>query len=81
MNDELLISKFNTGPAKVLKISLPSIIEGQEANLVVVNPHQQTILNKRNNRSKSDNTYYMNKPLPYFIEASIIGKNQLLNKR
>jgi dihydroorotase len=81
MNDDVLVSKFNTGAAKVLKLQLPSLEEGQVANLVVVNPHQQTILNKRNNRSKSENTYYMNKPLPYFIEATIIGKNQLLNKR
>ena len=81
MNDEDLISKFTTGAANVLKLNIPSIDLGQEANLVVINPHQQTILNKRNNRSKSENTYYMNKPLPYFIEATIIGKNQLLNKR
>lgn len=81
MSDELLISKFNTSAAEILKVDIPVVAEGSEACLTIINPHQQTILNKRNNHSKSENTYYLDKPLPYSIEATIIGKNCLFNKR
>jgi dihydroorotase len=81
MSDEVLFSKFNVNPAAILKVELPLVDIGQECSFVVINPHQQTKLSKRNNLSKSENTYYLNKPLPYCIEATIIGNNSLFNKR
>lgn len=81
MEDADLIEKFNIGAAKVLKLDLPVMAEGSLASMTIINPNHQTILTKKNNHSKSDNTYYMNKPLPYSIEATIIGKNCLFNKR
>ena len=81
MEDADLIEKFNIDAASVLKLELPVIAEGALASMTIINPNHQTILTKKNNHSKSDNTYYMNKPLPYSIEATIIGKNCLFNKR
>lgn len=80
MSDEMLISRFTTGAASVLKRDIPVIREGSEASVTVINPHRQTILSRRNNHSRSENTWYMDKPLPYSIEATIIGKNCLFNK-
>lgn len=79
MNDELLLSKLNRHPAKILNLSLPSISSGSEANITIVNPNKQTVLTHKNNKSSSYNTYYMNKPLPHFIEATIIGNSCLFN--
>lgn len=70
LSDEQLFSKFNTGPAALLSVKNHSIQKGEAAGFTVVNPHKQTILNKHNNHSLSYNTYYLNKPLPYFIEAT-----------
>lgn len=79
MNDDVLISKFNYGGSDVLGLSIDSIKEGTDASIAIINPHKQTILNRRNNHSGSYNTYYLDKPLPYFIEATFIGENCLFN--
>lgn len=79
MTDEELIAKFNYSAAKVLNIPITGLNEGKEALFTVINPNKQTILTKKSNHSGSDNTYYMNKPLPYFIEATFIKDNHLFN--
>lgn len=79
MSDEALLEKFTYGGAKILNCELESIDEGAVANFTVINPHKQTIITRKNNHSLSDNTYYLNKPLPYFIEATFINKNCLFN--
>jgi dihydroorotase len=80
LDDELLISKFNEGPSKILGLHIQTVAKEQPACFTVINPHKQTILNAKNNLSLSYNSYYIEKPLPYFIEATFIGKNCLLNK-
>ncbi len=80
LDDSVLISKFNSGPAKILGLTNSKTNTGERAEFTVINPHKQTILSSRNNFSLSYNSYYMEKPLPYFIEATFIGKNCLLNK-
>lgn len=79
MDDDTLISKFNYGGAKVLGIDLQGIKEGSEASFTVINPHKQTILTSKNNLSDSSNTYYLDKPLPYFVEATFIGEQSFYN--
>lgn len=79
MSDDELLSKFNYGGAKILGQTIRSISEGEEAAITIINPHKQTILNRKSNHSGSENTYYMDKPLPYFIEATFINKNCLFN--
>jgi dihydroorotase len=80
LEDSVLISKFNEGGARILGLELQAIKKDSPAGFTVINPHKQTILNSRNNHSLSHNSYYLDKPLPYFIEATFIGKNCLLNK-
>lgn len=81
MSDADLIQKFNAGPAKVLKLEVPALEEGNTASLTLINPNRQTILSGHNNMSGSNNTWYMDKPLPYSIEACIIGENTHFNKQ
>lgn len=79
MSDQDLLQKFNYGGASILSIDMSPIEEGVKASFTVLNPHKQTILDKKNNLSESDNTYYMDKPLPYFIEATFLSTNCLFN--
>lgn len=81
LSDEKLLACFTGGPAGVLKREYPVLKEGEKVSLTIINPHQQMILSKRNNRSRSENTWYLNKPLPCRIEATVIGKNCLFNKQ
>lgn len=80
MTDDALISKFNYGAAAVLGIEIPPIEAGTRAGFSIINPHRQTMLTRKNNLSLSANTYYMDKPLPYFIEACISGEQTKFNK-
>lgn len=79
MDDSTLLSKLNVAPAKILGIQLPTVEVGSEVSFTVVNPNKQTILTQKNNRSGCTNTYYMDKPLPHFIEATFVGKACLFN--
>lgn len=79
LSDEALLSKFNTEAAQILNLKLASIEAGSELAITIINPHKQTILNKKSSHSLSENTYYLDKPLPYFIEATFIQKNSLFN--
>ncbi len=80
VQDEVLIEKFNTGATKVFKnISLPSITEGNKTHLTWIQTDEQTILTPKSNHSLSNNTYYMNKPLPYKIGGTILGNQYFFN--
>jgi dihydroorotase len=80
MSDEEVLSRFNTSAARVIGLNIPTLAENNPAELVIINPNAQTILNRRNNLSKSANTFYMDKPLPYSIEATFIGNTCHFNK-
>jgi dihydroorotase len=80
MSDEAILLKITQGPSEVLDIPNNKIEIGSKALLCIINPNKQTKLNTKNNHSGSKNTYYMDKPLPYFIEATFIGKNSLFNQ-
>jgi dihydroorotase len=79
MDDNTLLTKFNYGGADILKLDIQGIQIGSEVSFTVINPNRQTSLNRKNNLSESANTYYMNKPLPYFIEATFLSNNSLFN--
>lgn len=80
MSDAEILSKITQGPREVLGLEDNSIAIGKPAKLCVINPNKQTKLSVKNNHSSSKNTYYMDKPLPYFIEATFIEKNSLFNQ-
>lgn len=51
-----IINLFTEGPAKVLGISLPSIQEGEKANLTLFLPNDEFVLTKDLVKSKSNNS-------------------------
>lgn len=79
MDDDTLLSKLNYGGASVLNLNIGGIRIGETAAITIINPHKQTILNRKNNLSESANTYYMDKPLPYFVEATFLNTNSHFN--
>jgi dihydroorotase len=79
MTDAMLFEKFNLTPTRILALPYNSIKVGGPAGFTVINPHKQTRLSRHNNCSLSSNTYYMDKPLPYFIEATFNGNFQHFN--
>lgn len=80
LQDELIIEKLTTGANSILGIENTLINEGGRALLTIINPNEQTILNKQNNRSLSVNTFYLDKPLPYKIMGTLIGNNYFFNQ-
>ena len=80
MDDATLFEKFNYNPAAILGQTISSIAIGNQAHITIVNPHKQTILSRFNNRSLSSNTYYIDKPLPYAVEATFNGPFQHFNQ-
>jgi dihydroorotase len=81
MSDEQLFEKLNFNPSNLLNIELPCIDVNQEASFVIINPHKQTIIDRKNNQSLSWNSYYLNKPLSYFIEGTCIKNQIYFNKQ
>jgi dihydroorotase len=77
--DEQLFEKLNINPCRLLSLESHPIQVGEKACFTIINPHKQTILGKQNNQSLSSNTYYLEKPLPYFVEATFNGKYQHFN--
>ncbi len=80
MDDATLFEKFNHNPALILGQAASAIRVGNQAHITVINPHKQTILSRYNNRSLSSNTYYLDKPLPYAVEATFNGPFQHFNQ-
>lgn len=80
LTDTQLFEKMNYNPSKVIGVHLPSIAISEDASFVIINPNKQTIIDRKNNQSLSWNSYYLNKPLSYFIEGTCIKNNLYFNK-
>ncbi|MDO3645216.1 dihydroorotase family protein [Mucilaginibacter sp. L3T2-6] len=59
----LIIEKMAVAPREILNVEIPSIAEGNDANLVLFDPEQEWEYNKANNRSKSYNSPYIGQNL------------------
>src|SRR6202012_1351936 len=60
---DLIIEKMSIGPREVLNVEIPSIAEGNDANMVLFDPEQEWEFNKANNKSKSYNSPYIGQNL------------------
>jgi dihydroorotase len=59
MSVELIIEKFTTAPRKILSLPVPSIKEGEKANLTVFNPNEYWTFEEAHIKSKSRNTPFI----------------------
>jgi dihydroorotase len=66
LSPQLITEKLAIGPRRLLSITIPSINEGEKANLVIYDVDAKWEFNKRNNYSKS-----VNSP---FIDQQLTGK-------
>jgi dihydroorotase len=72
-----LISKLTINPRKIVKLSIPELKEGVDANLTLFSPSQKWTLGLREIKSKSRNTPFIGKSFTGKVLA-IVNKNQLL---
>lgn len=59
MSVEELVEKITVNPRKILKLEMPVIAEGQEANLTVFDPDFEWTFSEKDIRSKSKNTPFV----------------------
>lgn len=63
LDENLIVEKLAINPRKLLKLEVPVIAPGADANFVVYQPQQEWEYNLNNNRSKSANSPLLGKTL------------------
>lgn len=63
LDAELIAEKLAINPRKLLKLEVPVIAQGADANFVVYHPQQEWTYNAANNRSKASNSPLLGKTL------------------
>jgi dihydroorotase len=71
-----IIDKLTVAPRKILNVELPIIKEGAKANLTVFDTEHEWILSKKEIRSKSSNTPFIDKKMKGRAIA-VLNNNQL----
>jgi dihydroorotase len=72
---ELVIEKLSTNPRKILNLHQPELAIGVKANFILFNPDEIWIFDKHTNRSKANNSPYLNSELKGKVNL-LINKNQ-----
>lgn len=75
LKPELVVEKLALNPRKILGITTPVIIEGQEANLSMFSTQGEFVLNEQNNRSKSPYSPLMGQTLKGKVLGVIRGEH------
>ncbi|MFH0935892.1 MAG: dihydroorotase [Candidatus Omnitrophota bacterium] len=68
-----LIEKMSFNPAKILGITKGTLKTGADADLIVVNPDQEWVVQNENFVSKSKNSAFLGKRLSGIVEYTICG--------
>lgn len=80
MGWDLLVKKYSAEPRRLMSLEVPTITEGQVANLVLFNTLEKTTFTKDFMKSKSQNTPFLDQTLDGRIDLVILG-NQILLER
>ena len=67
------IRKLTSNPAAILGISGGSLYEGAEADLSIIDPEKEYVLEEKDILSKSKNSPFIGKPLKGWNEVTMIG--------
>ena len=67
---EILINAVTKEPRKLLGLHNPSIQEGSEANVTLLDPKSEWLYNSSTNKSKSENTPYWQSTLKGRVVAT-----------
>lgn len=79
-----LVNKMAYNPAKILKIDKGTLGIGKQADIIVVSPHQEWIVQKKELYSKSKNSCFLGQKLTGLVEFTVCGGKIIyanLNKR
>lgn len=76
LEPELIVQKLAISPREILGVDIPTVAEGKEANLVVLDPEGHWDYGKNNNRSKSYNSPFIGHNLKGKVLLTI-NNNQL----
>ncbi len=63
LDEALIVEKLVVNPRKILRLAVPTIKVGEDANFTVFNPTQEWEFNSNTNKSKSNNSPLLGKTL------------------
>jgi dihydroorotase len=77
---DTLVKKYSAEPRRLMSLEVPTIAEGQPADLVLFNPEATTTFTKDFMKSKSQNTPFLDKTLSGRVELVVLGDEILLER-
>lgn len=77
---DTLIKKYSAEPRRLMSLDVPTIAEGQTANLILFNTEATSTFTKDFMKSKSSNTPFLNKTLNGRIDLVVL-ENEILLER
>lgn len=77
---DTLVKKYSAEPRRLMSLEVPTITEGQPANLTLFNTEATSTFTKDFMKSKSQNTPFLNKTLSGRIDLVILGDEILLER-
>ena len=77
---DTLVRKYSAEPRRMMSLEVPSIEEGQHANLTLFNTEATSTFTKDFMKSKSQNTPFLDKTLNGRIDLVILGDEILLER-
>ncbi len=77
---DTLVRKYSAEPRRMMSIAVPTISEGEPADLVLFNLEATSVFTKDFMKSKSQNTPFLDKTLQGRIDLVILGNEILLER-
>lgn len=77
---QTLVKKYSAEPRRLMSLPVPTITEGQLANLTLFNPEATSTFTKDFMKSKSQNTPFLNQTLSGRVDLVILGDQILLER-
>lgn len=77
---DTLVKKYSAEPRRLMSLEVPSIEEGQHANLTLFNTASTSTFTKDFMKSKSQNTPFLDKTLSGRIDLVVLGDEILLER-
>jgi len=77
---DTLVKKYSAEPRRLMSLEVPTIAEGQPADLVLFNPEVTTTFTKDFMKSKSQNTPFLDKTLSGRVDLVVLGDEVLLER-
>jgi dihydroorotase len=74
-----LISKFTQAPRNILKINIPKLQEGAEAELTIFDLEENWVYEEKNIKSKSKNSPFVGQTLKGRVKVIVKGKQVIIN--